>query len=85
MVLSLFAQPGNGFRFVFITPFYSECSIMRQNNFNRAVAKATGESVETIQQRGFVLLTPMPIEREAMTKEYEELLKACQLETCPSN
>jgi hypothetical protein len=37
---------------------------MTQDELDRAVAAKTGESVNTISQRGFVLLTPGPIERE---------------------
>jgi hypothetical protein len=37
---------------------------MTQNELNRAVACATGESVSEISSRGFSLLTPLPEERE---------------------
>ena len=33
---------------------------MNRKDFNLAVARATGESIETIAHRGFVLLTPVP-------------------------
>jgi hypothetical protein len=47
---------------------------VNQTDFHRAVAKATGESVETIAHRGFVLLTPVPFEREPRRVDYEEFL-----------
>ena len=47
---------------------------MNQNDFNRAVAKATGESAATIARRGFVLLTPVPFEREPHRVEYDDFL-----------
>lgn len=47
---------------------------MNQNDFNRAVAKATGESIETIAHRGFVLLTPAPFEREPRYASYDDFL-----------
>ena len=47
---------------------------MNQNKFNRAVARATGESVETIAHCGFVLLTPVPFEREPRHADYDEFL-----------
>ncbi len=53
---------------------------MNRNNFNRAVARATGESVETIAHRGFVLLTPVPFEREPRRASYEDFLRS----TCSS-
>ena len=49
---------------------------MKQNDFNRAVARATGESVETIAHRGFVLLTPAPFEREPRRVSYEDFLRS---------
>ena len=48
---------------------------MNQNDFNRAVAKATGESAETIARRGFVLLTPAPFEREPQKVDYDDFLE----------
>jgi hypothetical protein len=48
---------------------------MNQNDFHRAVARATGESVETIARRGFVLLTPAPFEREARKADGHESLE----------
>ena len=53
---------------------------MNHNNFNRAVARATGESVETIAHRGFVLLTPVPFERESRHARYDDFLG----DTCTS-
>ena len=46
---------------------------MTQAELDRAVAAATGESVNTISQRGFVLLTPSPIEREPLVVDWDEL------------
>ncbi len=37
---------------------------MTQRDINRAVAAATGESVQSIAERGFGLLTAGPVERE---------------------
>jgi hypothetical protein len=45
-----------------------------QGHFNRAVARVTGESVETIARRGFVLLTPVPFEREPRYTSYDDFL-----------
>ena len=40
---------------------------MTQSELNRMVAQATGENISTISGRGFVLLTPIPFEREPQT------------------
>jgi hypothetical protein len=48
---------------------------MNQNDFNRAVAKATGESAGTIARRGFVMLTPVPFERERQKVDYHDFLE----------
>ena len=53
---------------------------VNHNDFNRSVAKVTGESVETIAHRGFVLLTPVPFEREPRRASYEDFLRG----TCSS-
>ncbi len=45
-----------------------------QNDIHQAVAKASGESVETIARRGFVLLTSTPREREPSRADYDDLL-----------
>ena len=37
---------------------------MNQRELNREVAKATGETVATIDQLGFVPLEPIPYERD---------------------
>lgn len=37
---------------------------MTQNELNRAVAEATGESISEIRSRGFTQLMPLPKERE---------------------
>jgi hypothetical protein len=48
---------------------------MTQAEMNREVAAATGESVSTIAQMGFVPLTPVPYERdrEPLTVDWDEL------------
>ena len=48
---------------------------MNRSDFNRSVARATGESLETIARRGFVLLTRVPVEREPPKAHYEGLLR----------
>ena len=47
---------------------------MNQNEFNRAVAHATGESVETIACRGFALLRHVPFERERRHLSYDDFI-----------
>ena len=48
---------------------------MTQSEMNREVASATGESVSTIEQMGFVPLTPIPYERdrEPLVVDWDEL------------
>lgn len=48
---------------------------MNQRELNREVAKATGETVATIDQMGFVPLEPIPYERdrEPLVVDWEEL------------
>ena len=46
---------------------------MTQAELNRAVARATGEEIRTIAHRGFVPLTPVPIEREPLAVDWDEL------------
>ena len=46
---------------------------MTQNDLNRAVARATGETVGTIAEMGFVPLTAIPIEREPLVVDWDEL------------
>jgi hypothetical protein len=48
---------------------------MNQHDFTRAVARATGESADTIARCGFVLLTPVPFEREPPRVNYDDLLE----------
>ena len=52
---------------------------MHQYDLDRAVAQASGESIATVAQHGFVLLTTPPRERESGSSEYEDLL--IQLDT----
>ena len=48
---------------------------MNQRELNREVAKATGETVATIDQLGFVLLEAIPYEqdRDPLVVDWEEL------------
>ena len=50
---------------------------MNQSELNRAVAEATGETVGTISDRGFVVLTPQPVEvepdREPLVVDWDEI------------
>ena len=44
---------------------------MTQNDLNRAVARATGETVGTIAEMGFVPLTANPIDREPLVVDWD--------------
>jgi len=46
---------------------------MNRRDLNRAVARATGESVSTIASLGFVPLTVGPVEREPLVLDWDEL------------
>jgi hypothetical protein len=46
---------------------------MTQSELNRAVARATGESLATIAHLGFVPLTSGPVEREPLVVDWDEL------------
>ena len=46
---------------------------MTQAELNREVAKATGESVRTIAEMGFVPLPFTPIEREPLLVDWDEV------------
>ena len=46
---------------------------MNQSDLNREVAKATGETVSTIEHRGFGLLTPVPAECEPNAIDWDQL------------
>jgi hypothetical protein len=46
---------------------------MTQAELNRAVAAATGESVSAIAEMGFVALVPIPVEREHLVVDWDEL------------
>jgi hypothetical protein len=46
---------------------------MTQRELNREIALATGESVATIDQLGFVPLTYSPFECEPLTVDWDEL------------
>ena len=54
-------------------PFSPEGCLMTQAELNREVAYATGESVDTIAQMGFVVLTRIPIEREPLHIDWDRL------------
>jgi len=45
---------------------------MNQSELNREVAQATGETVSTIRQLGFVPLTRGPYEREPLVVDWDE-------------
>ena len=46
---------------------------MTQTDLDRAVACATGESVSAITQMGFVTLTSIPVDREPMVVDWDQL------------
>ena len=48
---------------------------MNQRELNRQIAKATGETVATIDQLGFVPLEPIPYEqdREPLVVDWDDL------------
>ena len=46
---------------------------MPQSDLNRAVARATGESLAMIARMGFVPLTPSPVEREPLVVDWDEI------------
>ena len=46
---------------------------MTQAELNRAVARATGESIREIARRGFVPLTRVPVEREPLIVDWDQL------------
>jgi len=57
--------------FVVVPFFYGE-SEMTQAELNRAVAGATGESVETITRRGFSFVEVPPRERDPLAYDWDE-------------
>jgi len=46
---------------------------MTQNELNRAVARATGESVSLISGMGFVALSNIPYEREPKSVDWDRI------------
>jgi hypothetical protein len=46
---------------------------MTQSELNRAIARVTGESPATIAHMGFVPLTSVPLEREPLVVDWDEL------------
>jgi hypothetical protein len=61
--VSLTTVPAWGGRFLFRYVNQKD-EAMNQQHLNRAVAQATGESLATIAQMGFVPLTRVPYERD---------------------
>jgi hypothetical protein len=59
--------------FVLFLLSQSRTSIMTQVRLNRAVARATGESLATIARMGFVPLTQGPVEREPHVVNWDKL------------
>ena len=56
---------------------------MTQAELNRQVARATGESIDTIAHMGFVILTSGPFEREPLTVDWDQL--DADQAVCPSS
>lgn len=54
---------------------------MTQNDLNRAVARATGETVTEIAERGFQPLTAVPYETEANDGELDQYLDWDELDS----
>lgn len=45
---------------------------MSQHDLNREISRATGESVSTIANMGFVELRPSPYEHEPLTMDWDK-------------
>jgi hypothetical protein len=60
--------------------FHKEFSAMTQHDLNREVARATGESIRTINSMGFVPLTakPIEIERRPLMVDWDQLHNRCE-------
>jgi hypothetical protein len=56
---------------------------MTQNELNRAVSRATGESVTVVSSMGFVPLTSVPQEREPQTVDWDEAQQARRISFQP--
>lgn len=56
---------------------------MTQNELNRAVARATGESVSLISSMGFVPLGDGPQEREPQTVDWDETQESRRISLHP--
>ncbi len=56
---------------------------MTQNELNRAVARATGESVSLISSMGFVPLTDAPQEYEPQTVDWDETQQSRRISLYP--
>jgi hypothetical protein len=57
---------------LFLWSFCPKEKAMTQNELNRAVARATGESVSLISSMGFVPLSDTPHERERQTVDWDK-------------
>ena len=55
---------------------------MNQNEFNRTVARAIGETVQTITNRGFALLRPVPFQREQRHLSYDDFVGDVRTSAC---
>ena len=58
---------------------------MTQLQLDRAVARATGESMATIARLGFVPLTEIPIERERLAIDWDDVDAILLGRACPQN
>ena len=68
---NLRALSGQGCAHTVVTFFIKEKKMI-QRELNRAVAKATGETVAEIKHRGFVLLDDIPSEHEQRAVDWDE-------------
>jgi hypothetical protein len=74
--------PDSGGRFVSLV-FYSKEEAMTQHELNRAIARATGESVTLISNMGFVPLTHAPQEYEPQTVDWDEIQQSRRITLHP--
>ena len=56
---------------------------MTPSELNRAVAAATGESIQEIAKRGFGLLTRFPVETEPRMADWDEIQAQRQVSVLP--
>jgi hypothetical protein len=52
--------------------FFLEAPVMTQADLNRAVAAATGESVETIARQGFCFIEVPQMERDPLVYDWDD-------------